>query len=161
MQILLAVAMAIAGAVVASSAATAGTGFGWPIPPPHHVVRAFEAPPHPWSAGHRGVDLAAPAGTVVVAAGPGIVTFSGVVAGRGVITVRHPDGRRTTYEPVEHRIPPGSAVIAGTPLGRLSGQGSHCAPLTCLHWGLLVGDDEYRDPLSLLRSPTIVLLPLA
>ena len=161
MQILLAVAMAIAGAVVASSAATAGTGFGGPIPPPHHVVRAFEAPPHPWSAGHRGVDLAAPAGTVVVAAGPGIVTFSGVVAGRGVITVRRPSGWRTTYEPVEHRIPPGSAVIAGTPLGRLSGQGSHCAPLTCLHWGLLVGDDEYRDPLSLLRSPTIVLLPLA
>lgn len=160
MQIFFAVAMAIASAVVASSSGNPATGFVWPITPPHTVVRAFEAPPHPWSAGHRGVDLAAAAGAVVAAAGPGVVTFSAVIAGRGVVTVRHPDGRRTTYEPVEDRIPAGSPVMAGTPLGRLSAQGSHCAPRTCLHWGLLVNVDEYRDPLSLLGVGPIVLLPL-
>ena len=161
MQILLAVMLAITNAVVASSAALPTADYTWPIPMPHSVVRAFEAPPHPWSAGHRGVDLGAAAGTTVVAAGPGSVTFSGVVAGRGVVTVRHPDGRRTTYEPLDDRIPSGSGVSAGTPIGRLAGNGSHCAPRSCLHWGLLVGDDGYRDPLTLLTRREIILLPVS
>ncbi|PWJ25851.1 peptidase M23-like protein [Branchiibius hedensis] len=135
MPILLTIVVAIANAVIASSVSTPLSPYDWPILLPHSVVRPFEAPPHPWSAGHRGVDLAATPGTVVTAAGPGIVVFSGVVAGRGVITVRHPDGRRTTYEPLDARLPRSSPVAAGTPIGRLSETGSHCAPRSCLHWG--------------------------
>lgn len=161
MQLLIAVMVAIANAVTTISGISAATGYDWPISLPHSVVRRFEAPPHPWSAGHRGVDLAASPGIVVVAAGPGVVSFSGVVVGRGVVTVRHPDGRRTTYEPLDARVPAGTHVTAGTPLGRLSLTGSHCAPAACLHWGLLVGDDDYRDPLSLLATSQIILLPLA
>lgn len=161
MQILLTVLVALTNAVAAMSVPSTATGYDWPLPPPHQVVRPFQAPPHPWSAGHRGVDLRAATGVSVHAAGPGVVAFSGVVAGRGVVTVRHPDGRRTTYEPLDDRIAQGAQVGADTPIGRLSAHGSHCAPGACLHWGLVVGDDEYRDPLSLLRSPTIVLLPLA
>lgn len=159
MQILLAVIVAIAHTVAATSVVAPTGDYDWPIAPPHRVVRGFEAPPHPWSAGHRGVDLAGATGTTVVAAGPGVVSFSGVVAGRGVVTVRHPDGHRTTYEPLDARVPAGTPVIAGTPLGRLSATGSHCSPSACLHWGLLVGENDYRDPLTLLTRREIVLLP--
>lgn len=160
MQALVAVMVGIANVVTTISGVSPTADYDWPIPLPHSVVRRFEAPPHPWSAGHRGVDLAASPGTVIAAAGPGVVSFSGVVVGRGVVTVRHPDGRRTTYEPLDARVPAGAQVIAGTPLGRLALTGSHCAPAACLHWGLLVGDDDYRDPLSLLARRQIILLPI-
>lgn len=139
--------------------AQAGTGFDWPLAAPHTVVRPFQAPPHAWSAGHRGVDLLGTAGQPVLAAGPGVVTFSGVIAGRGTVTVRHADGRRTTYEPLDVRAPAGRAVATGEPIGVLGSAGSHCAPRACLHWGLLVGPDDYRDPLSLLQVRQTVLLP--
>lgn len=148
----------LAPALSAAVLTPAGS-FDWPLTGSHTVVRGFEPPAHGWSAGHRGVDVLGGAGQPVLAAGPGVVTFSGMVAGRGVITVRHPDGRRTTYEPVEARIAVGTTVATGSPVGALSAGGSHCTPRICLHWGLLVGPDEYRDPLSLLALREIVLLP--
>jgi murein DD-endopeptidase MepM/ murein hydrolase activator NlpD len=54
----------------------------------------------PFGPGHRGVDLAAVAGAPVLAAGAGTVVFAGTVAGRGVVSVDHSGGLRTTYEPV-------------------------------------------------------------
>lgn len=138
---------------------TTAAGFDWPLTAPHTVVRAFEPPAHIWSAGHRGVDLLGSAGQPVLAAGPGVVAFSGMIAGRGSVTVRLADGRRTTYEPLDDRVAVGATVVTGSQLGVLSAAGSHCAPRVCLHWGLLVGPDDYRDPLSLLQTPQIVLLP--
>lgn len=160
MHLLLSVVVALAQVLTAVGVDSPAGGFDWPLAAPHQVVRAFEAPPDPWAAGHRGVDLAGTPGQLVTAAGPGTITFSGVIAGRGVVTVTHPGGRRTTYEPVDDRLPEGTAVSTGTPIGRLPVSGGHCAARVCLHWGLLVGPRDYRDPLSLLRSPPIVLLPV-
>jgi murein DD-endopeptidase MepM/ murein hydrolase activator NlpD len=122
------------------------------------VLRRFAVGPAPWSPGHRGVDLAAAPGEPVLAAGDGIVTFAGTVAGRGVVAVGHAGGLRTTYEPVTPDVAVDEAVPAGAPLGVVA-QGAHC-PATCLHWGALRGD-VYLDPLTLLRpvAPP-VLLPL-
>ena len=53
-----------------------------------HVLRAFDRPEHDWLPGHRGVDLSLPVGGQVVAAGPGVVAFAGVVA--GTIVTRQP-----------------------------------------------------------------------
>jgi hypothetical protein len=72
--------------------------FVWPVDPPQ-VVRRFDPPPQPWLAGHRGVDLAAPPGSIVRAAGAGTIAFAGRIAGRGVVSVAHSNGLRTTYEP--------------------------------------------------------------
>lgn len=133
----------------------------WPLSPRPAVVRGFEPPPKPWASGHRGADLAGHAGQEVLAAGDGVVSFSGVVAGRGVVTVRHGGGWRTTYEPVLDRLPRGTSVAAGDRLGVLGGgEASHCAPRLCLHWGALTGESDYHDPLLLLGLGRPILLPL-
>ncbi|MFG2227092.1 peptidoglycan DD-metalloendopeptidase family protein [Streptomyces sp. NPDC048644] len=128
----------------------------WPVDGQHGlhptVLRGWEPPPSPWSAGHRGVDLAAPAGATVRAAAAGRVTFAGQVAGRGVLTIELSDsGRpplRTTYEPVRATARKGDEVTAGHPVAVLQPGPFHCRE-PCLHWGLLRGK-TYLDPLSLL-----------
>ncbi|NMM24968.1 MAG: M23 family metallopeptidase [Phycicoccus sp.] len=138
---------------------TSRRGFVWPLAPRPAVLRQYEQPRTQWSSGHRGVDLSAAVGQVVVSAGDGVVSFSGVIAGRGVITVRHSGGLRTTYEPVDQRVASGTVVHRGGPIGTLSSAAGHCAPITCLHWGAIVGK-HYRDPLSLLGLGRPILLPL-
>ena len=130
----------------------------WPLDPRPQVVTGFDPPTSPWGSGHRGVDLLGVAGQTVRSARAGTVTFAGTLAGRGVVVVDH-GTTRTTYEPVEPVVHIGSVVSAGTALGRLQSGLSHCFPRACLHWGLVRGD-EYLDPLSLLGTAPVRLLPL-
>ncbi|MFH7596642.1 M23 family metallopeptidase [Streptomyces racemochromogenes] len=130
-----------------------------PLPAPLSVARWWDPPPTPYAAGHRGVDLSAPAGAEVRAVGPGRVHFAGPVAGRGVLSLTLPGGLRTTYEPVRPLVAEGEAVAAGQVVAVLT-EGSHC-PGPCLHWGLLAGEDAYRNPLSLLPAAAPRLLPSA
>lgn len=133
--------------------------FRWPLPGEPPVVRRFDPPPQPWLPGHRGVDLAADAGVPVLAAGDGVVTFAGAVAGRPVLTVTHVAGLRTTYEPVHSDVEVGTPVLAGVPIGRLRAGHPGCLAPACLHWGLRRGD-TYLDPLALLGRGSVRLLPL-
>lgn len=146
--------------VIATPLPAPAHGYVWPMQPAPMVARGFEPPPQPWAAGHRGADLAGHNGDPISAAGPGTVTFSGVIAGRGSVAVTHANGWRTTYEPLDQRVAVGTVVVPGAPLGVLASAGSHCAPATCLHWGLITGPQEYRDPLLLLGARRPVLLPL-
>ncbi len=130
----------------------------WPLRPVPEVVEGFDPPSTTWGPGHRGVDLLGVPGQRVRAALPGTVSFVGVIAGRGVVTVDHGD-TRTTYEPVASTLRVGVAVRAGDELGRLGFPGSHCAPRTCLHWGWLRGE-TYLDPLGLVGAGPVRLLPL-
>jgi murein DD-endopeptidase MepM/ murein hydrolase activator NlpD len=150
-----------------AASGTAGIGlpaqrfaFTWPLSPQPTVHRGFEQPLHEWARGHRGVDLLAAAGQPVLSAGDGVVAFSGMVAGRGVITVRHAGGLRTTYEPVDQRLATGTLLHRGTRIGAVSSVSGHCVPLTCLHWGAISGR-TYLDPLSLLHVGRPILLPLS
>lgn len=130
----------------------------WPLRPRPEVVAGFDPPLDAWGSGHRGVDLRGSAGQAVRAALPGRVTYAGMLAGRGVVVVSHGD-TRTTYEPVSAEVSVGAAVTAGDRLGRLTTLGSHCFPVSCLHWGWLRGD-IYLDPLDLVGDGPIRLLPL-
>ena len=131
----------------------------WPVPDPH-VTRRFDPPPHPWLAGHRGVDLAAPPSTPVHSAAAGTILFAGTIAGRGVVSVAHPGGLRTTYEPLTiGSLQVGNVVAAGEQLGMLAAGHAGCPAEACLHWGLRRGDD-YLDPLTLLGAGRVRLLPL-
>ena len=133
---------------------------GWPLAPPHPVVRSFDPPTCTWCAGHRGVDLAGSPGQVARAALAGTVTYAGVLAGRGVVVVDH-GATRTTYEPVAATTRVGDVVAAGDPIGRLEVVGSHCFPSACLHWGWIRNaDGVYLDPLRLVGAAPVRLLPL-
>ena len=150
--------LAPAGAV-AERAAPDGPG-PWAAPlPALTVTRPFDVLPSRYSAGHRGVDLAAAPGSPVLAAGGGVVAFAGMVAGRPVVGVDHPGGLRTTYEPVDPSVGAGQAVARGSPLGTLLPGHAGCPASACLHWGLRRGED-HLDPLALLAPPRVRLLPL-
>jgi murein DD-endopeptidase MepM/ murein hydrolase activator NlpD len=130
----------------------------WPLEPRPALARGFDPPVTKYAAGHRGVDLVGSSGQPVRAAVAGRVTFAGRLAGRGVVVVSH-GSTRTTYEPVLAAARVGTLVAAGDELGTLETFSSHCAPASCLHWGLIEGD-TYLDPLSLVGAGPARLLPL-
>ena len=132
----------------------------WPLVPEPEVVQSFDPPDSPYGAGHRGVDLAGMPGQRVRSALPGTVTYAGSLAGRGVVVVDH-GSTRTTYEPVAASVSVGDQVSAGGWIGTLQLAGSHCFPRACLHWGWIRRlDDAYLDPLRLVGSGPVRLLPL-
>ncbi len=134
-------------------------GWQWPLVPQPSVERGFDAPDRPWLPGHRGVDLRAAVGQSVLAPAAGRVTFSGSLAGRGVVVVAHPNGLRSTFEPVVTGLPVGQNVAPGQRVAQVSGVSGHCARAVCLHWGVLRGR-TYLDPLSFLDRRPVVLLSL-
>ncbi|WP_155858880.1 M23 family metallopeptidase [Candidatus Blastococcus massiliensis] len=137
-----------------------GPGSAWspPLGGEPVVTRPFQRPPGPYAAGHRGVDLGSSAEGPVLAAGDGVVVFAGMVAGRPVVSVDHPGGLRTTYEPVDPSVAAGQRVARGSPIGALSPGHPGCPRDACLHWGLRRGD-TYLDPLALLHGGRVRLLP--
>ncbi|WP_245851091.1 murein hydrolase activator EnvC family protein [Brachybacterium vulturis] len=154
--LVLAVMVALPG-----SAKADGPRWRWPLPPPHTVISPFQAPEHRYGPGHRGIDIAVPAeGAEVRAVAAGTVRFSGVVAGRGVVSVTHADGLISTYEPVHGVLEEGASVEAGEVLGTLADASgsSHCPGSTCLHLGARRGTG-YLDPLLLLgaHGPSVLL----
>lgn len=140
------------------------------------VIRPFENPAQRWSAGHRGVDLAVPVNDRrVYAPAPGKVVFSGTVVNRKVLVIAHPDGRRSTFEPMDEALPVGTTVAASDVIGTIAGAADgnserpyrRCSTL-CLYWGVRQGGArgdgsgktaEYINPMSLLGSkkPSILL----
>jgi murein DD-endopeptidase MepM/ murein hydrolase activator NlpD len=135
----------------------------WPLRPPPAVLRGFDAPSPDWNRGHRGVDLAGTVGQPVYPAGPATVAFAGMLAGRPVISLAHPGGLRTSYEPVRATVRAGQPVNASTVLGLLQAGHPGCAAPACLHWGAMWGPAaraDYVDPLGLLVSTPIRLKPL-
>ncbi|WP_422748339.1 M23 family metallopeptidase [Mycobacterium sp. WMMD1722] len=153
--------LAVAVALAAPARADDGR-LDWPLRPRPAVLRTFDAPAVRWQSGHRGVDLAAAAGTPVYAARAGTVVFAGELAGRPLVSVAHPGGLRTTYEPVMPSVRRGQAVGAGTPLGEVVAGHPGCGSAACLHWGAMWGPAsraDYVDPIGLLTETQIRLKP--
>ncbi|MDR0482127.1 MAG: M23 family metallopeptidase [Cellulomonadaceae bacterium] len=174
-----------AGAVKAASAvhtltapyaASAETGHAsrfYVLPVDGEVAFRFDPPAEKWLAGHRGVDIWTTVGGAVAAPFGGVVSFVGSVGGKPVVVINHPDGLRSSLEPVVGIVAVGETVAQGQPVGHLGVSSSasnpnHCRPdagedgeAACVHWGVRRGD-IYLDPLSLLGPPVpIVLLPWA
>lgn len=157
--VLLTVAM-----LAAPAAGADGARLAWPLRPRPAVLRVFDAPSPDWQRGHRGVDLAGAPDQPVYAAGPATVVFAGLLAGRPVVSVAHPGGLRTSYEPVQPAVRAGQRVDAATVLGRLQPGHPGCPVAACLHWGAMWGpasQADYVDPLGLLAGTPIRLKPLA
>jgi|tagenome__1003787_1003787.scaffolds.fasta_scaffold20974937_3 hypothetical protein len=130
----------------------------WIRPVSGAVVRPFDPPVSRFGAGHLGVDLAAPHGTPVRAAGPGVVSFAGRVARSLHVVVAHAGNLRTSYSFLStitvHR---GDTVHAGQVVGTTGARdGIHDG--TVLHFALRAGD-TYVDPMALFRAidlPSVV-----
>ena len=151
------------------------------------VLRPFARPPAPWAAGHRGVDLEirpAAEGAPVLAPEEGTVSFAGKVVNRPVVSVKHPDGYISSFEPVRATLTAGDEVRAGETIGTLatyetgeaqpapkgpggaddaSGPdrpGAHHCDRPCLHWGVR-HHGEYINPMRLITEvEPSVLLPV-
>ncbi|MBI4259346.1 MAG: M23 family metallopeptidase [Actinobacteria bacterium] len=148
-----AVALMAAALVAVPAAPARGSGYLWPVKGP--VVRGFDEPASPYSAGHRGIDIAVRYRTPVVAAAEGVVRFAGWVGGERFVSIDHPDGLRTTYSFLaEIRVGKGWAVAAGALLGA-TGTGHSGSTWPHLHFGVLDGD-VYLDPLLILGPGSVV-----
>ena len=113
-----------------------------PLPGP--LLQGFQIGEQDWLPGHRGIDLGGSAGQTVAAAAAGTISWVGTIAGVPMVTVQHPDGLRSTYQPVTAIEPAGAAVTTGQPIGTLVG--GHCETAACLHLGVRDGE-RYLDPL--------------
>lgn len=97
------------------------------------------------------------------AAAAGTVVFAGVLAGRPVVSIAHPGGLRTSYEPVRAVVATGRLVASGSVVGELVAGHPGCPVAACLHWGAMWGPAsraDYVDPLGLLVETPIRLKPV-
>ncbi len=137
--------------LTAPTAAVAG-GFCWPVA--GEVVLAF-GQTYQTADGvrtHRGIDIAVPPGTAVVAAADGIVSFVGYTpAGSGTVSIALPDGLRTTYLGIEaFAVRAGETVAAGTVIGAVAENGDPSTSRPHLHFGIRRGKSTYLDPIAFL-----------
>ena len=146
-------AVAVSISAPPAPAVSAGT-WAWPVTGP--VIRGFDAPEDPYGTGHRGIDIAAPASTPVVAAEGGTVTFAGSVGGELFVSVAHAGDLVSTYSWVSAiLVRRGDVVTRGQVIAR-SGAG-HPGALgpEHLHLGVKLGG-VYVDPLDYLRALSVV-----
>lgn len=135
---------------------TAGSTWRWPADTAR-IVAPYDAPAHAFAAGHRGIDVLAPVGTLLRAPADGVVAFVGIVVDRGVVTIDHGDGHVSSLEPVEPVVTLGTSVRAGDVVA-VAAVGGHAEPGS-VHFGVR-RHARYIDPLELLGPlPRAVLLP--
>ncbi|MGZ5214242.1 MAG: murein hydrolase activator EnvC family protein, partial [Actinomycetota bacterium] len=86
--------LAVLLSVLPAAPARATGSWTWPVT--GAVTRGFDAPDSPYGSGHRGIDIAAPVGTLVRAPAAGVVSFAGNVGGRLFVTIDHAGGLLST-----------------------------------------------------------------
>jgi murein DD-endopeptidase MepM/ murein hydrolase activator NlpD len=132
--------------------ATAEGTWLWPVIGP--ITRGFDPPDSPYGSGHRGIDIATDAGTIVLAPAAGTVKFAGPVGGYLFLTIDHGSGLDSTYSWVSTLlVHKGDVVTEGEQIAR-SGNGHPGDSIPSLHFGVKL-NDVYVDPLLYLRAPSV------
>ena len=148
----LVVAVAAAAAGAAVTPRPTGT---WPWPVVGPIIRDYDPPNSPYGSGHRGIDIAAPFGSPILAPAPAIVKFAGKVGGQMFVTLDHGGGIETTYSWVSAiLVHKNDAVFTGMRIA-LTGSGHPGTTVPHLHLGAK-RNGAYIDPLSLLRPASVV-----
>ncbi|WP_431072889.1 murein hydrolase activator EnvC family protein [Microbacterium phyllosphaerae] len=164
LAVLLIAALLVVGPHADADAATPSTAtvaasvpWSWPIDGVRSVAIAYRAPAHEYGAGHRGIDIVSAVGSAVRAPADGVVAFRGTVVDRPLLTIEHPEGYVSTFEPVMSTLSPGDVVTAGDDIGVLS-TGGHASRGT-MHLGVRSGGDYINPMLLFGEVPRAVLLP--
>jgi murein DD-endopeptidase MepM/ murein hydrolase activator NlpD len=150
---LLSVSVALSLSTVRASAEQTPSWI-WPVEGPRTVMRSYDAPLTEYSAGHRGIDIAASVGQDVLAPADGVVHFAGTVVDRGVLSLKH-GNILSSFEPIEPSVTAGQRVRQGDIIGHVTA-GHDCE---CLHVGARF-NGAYLSALSYLgKMDPAVLLP--
>jgi murein DD-endopeptidase MepM/ murein hydrolase activator NlpD len=136
----------------------------WTWPVMGAVIQGFDPPDSPFGAGHRGIDVAAPAGTLVRAPAAGLVSFAGSVGGRLFVSIDHGGSLVSTCSFLSALlVHKGDLVVEGQGIA-LSGTGHLGDTTPNVHLGVRV-NGEYVDPLGYLSPASVVdlirLVPIA
>ncbi|HET8743237.1 MAG TPA: peptidoglycan DD-metalloendopeptidase family protein [Gaiella sp.] len=144
------------GAVAAVlAAALCGSAGAWSWPADGEVLRPFTLGADAYAAGqHRGIDVAGPDGSPVLAPASGAVTFAGSLPtyGRGV-TILTEDGYSVTLVHLGTiGVSEGEPVSEGASVGTMGSSGTPEQSVPSVHLGIRHAADEhgYVDPLGLL-----------
>ena len=127
---------------------------GWTVPAEGRLTSAFGERADPFTETtrfHRGIDIAAAAGTPIRAARSGTVVFSGRLAGYGnTIILEHAGGYRTLYGHASRNlVKEGEAISAEQVIGEVGSSGRSTG--THLHFELQKGG-ERLDPREILLA---------
>ncbi|MCI1984157.1 MAG: M23 family metallopeptidase [Bifidobacteriaceae bacterium] len=126
------------------------------------IVKEFSPPKEQWLAGHRGIDIKAPAGAIIVAPAQGVVTFAGMVAGKNEVSIKTGqspslDSVVFSFEPATTTLRKGDSVAKGAKIATVTGHSDHCDG-SCVHWGARK-NGSYVDPRTALTPVHIILKP--
>src|SRR5438874_10034922 len=148
--------VALASLLLFAPPASAGSDWRWPVRGP--VITPYRNGADPYAGGqHRGIDIGAPAGTPVIAATAGTVTYAGLAGSSGLtVAVRTDDGRfDTSYLHLSSiGVARGDRVAGGDGIGAVGTTGRRSTEEPHLHFGVRDAGTRfaYRDPLDFPRS---------
>jgi Peptidase family M23 len=145
----------LATAALAGRVAAAPAGAAWTWPVAGEVITPYRNGTDPYATGqHRGIDIAAPVGTPVVAATGGEVRFAGTAGSSGrTVSIRTGDGYDTSYLHLSSlAVRAGAHVSSGDRIGAVGTTGTRSATAPHLHFGVRDAGTRhaYHDPLAFL-----------
>jgi murein DD-endopeptidase MepM/ murein hydrolase activator NlpD len=123
-----------------------------PVAPGHfHYSARFGQPGPHWASGfHTGLDFAAPVGTMVVAARPGVVSVSHPTWAGNLVSINHGSGLVTRYAHLSAVfVKPGEQVAGGQTIGAVGQLGNALGPH--LHFEVLISGTPV-DPMLFLSG---------
>jgi murein DD-endopeptidase MepM/ murein hydrolase activator NlpD len=105
----------------------------WAMPVSGELTSPYGWRPDPFEHStkfHQGIDIAAPSGSLVRAAAPGQVIFSGMRSGYGnMVIIAHPNGYQTYYaHNAENLVTAGDTVSGQQPIAHVGETGRATAP---------------------------------
>ncbi len=138
-----------------SAVATAQEADEWatPFDQPTQLVNEYRQPNSDYAAGHRGVDYLVSLNQPILAPADGEIRFVGLVVDRWLLTISHPNGQISEFEPACTDLSQGDRVTRGQPIAwvceALPNYRQHCDQMRCLHFSLRQSG-LYLSPLALI-----------
>ncbi|MBD1909708.1 MULTISPECIES: peptidoglycan DD-metalloendopeptidase family protein [unclassified Leptolyngbya] len=123
-------------------------GYAWPA---RGVLTSGYGPR--WGRMHRGIDIAAPVGTPVYAAAPGVIEYAGWNSGGYgyMVDIRHPDGSMTRYAHNSRLlVQRGQEVAQGDQISEMGSTGYSTGPH--LHFEIHMPERGAVNPMTMLAA---------